>query len=38
MIKSYKNLGWISLILLLLLLEEPDPKNLGMAGASERSL
>ena len=39
MIKNYKNLGRISLILLLLLLlEEPDPKNLGLAGASERSL
>jgi hypothetical protein len=28
MIKNYKNLGRISLILLLLLLEEPDPKKL----------
>jgi hypothetical protein len=34
MIKNYKNLGRISLILLSLL-EEPDPKNLGLAGASE---
>jgi len=40
MIKNYKNLGWISLILLLLLLllGEPDPRNLGLAGSSEPSL
>ena len=37
MIKNYKNLGRISLILLLFLLEEPDPKNLGLAGASEQN-
>jgi hypothetical protein len=38
MIKNYKNLGRISLILLLLLLGEPDPRNLGLAGSSEPSL
>jgi hypothetical protein len=37
MIKNYKNLGRISLILLLLL-GEPDPRNLGLAGSSEPSL